>query len=199
MLQPREENGDLVRFHVRMLRDQLVLAILRVQVQQVMRLAEHLAALVQLAHGHAHIVELGVIGQVDELLRAQPDVVHPAEGREEGDDDGGRRREAADGQRPFDDAADAHFQPVLALQRERGAPEVVGPVPFLPGRDVLDVPLRPFRELDGGHLHHRNAPRWGRCGRDRRRCRRSPGHRFQRIGLRNACLSKDYGNYFPFR
>ena len=43
---------------------------------------------------------------------------------------------------------------MLALQRERGAAEVIGPVPFLPGRDVLDVPLRPFRELDGGHLHH---------------------------------------------
>ena len=137
-----------------MLRNQLVLTVFRIQVQQVMRLAEHLAALVQLAHGHAHVVQFGVVGQVDEFLRAQTDVVHATQRRQEGDDDGGRRREAADGQRAFDDAADAHLQPVLALQRERGAAEVIGPVPFLPGRDVLDVPLRPLGELEGGHLHH---------------------------------------------
>ena len=126
-----------------MLRNQLILTVFRIQVQQVMRLAEHLAALVQLAHGHAHVVQFGVVGQVDEFLRAQTDVVHAAERRQEGDDDGGRRREAADGQRAFDDAADAHLQPVLALQRERGAAEV-----------ILDVPLRPLGELEGGHLHH---------------------------------------------
>ena len=137
-----------------MLRNQLVLTVFRVQVQQMMRLTEHLAALVQLAHGNAHIVEFGVIGQVDEFPGAQADVIDTAEGREEGDDDGGGRREAADGQRAFDDTADTDLQPMLALQRKRGAAEVIGPVPFLPGRDVLDVPLRPFRELDGGHLHH---------------------------------------------
>ena len=72
-----------------MLRNQLVLTVFRIQVQQVVRLAEHFAALVQLAHGHPHVVQFRIIGQVDEFLGAQPDVVHAAEGRQESDDHSG--------------------------------------------------------------------------------------------------------------
>ena len=70
-----------------MRRDQFVAVILRIQVQQVALLAQHFAALVELAHGDADIVALGNHRRINQFLRSQVDAVDMAQGRQEGDDD----------------------------------------------------------------------------------------------------------------
>ena len=73
-----------------MLGNKLVFAVQGVEVQQMPGLAQHLAALIQLAHGHAHVVQFGVIGEVDDLLRRQRDTVHLRKGGEKDDRDRSR-------------------------------------------------------------------------------------------------------------
>ena len=142
MLQAGEENGNPVRLHVRMLRNELILTVQGVQVQQVVGLAQHFAALVQFSDGDAHVIQLGMISKIDDLLCAQGDPVHLCQGRQEDDRHRGRRREAADWETSFNHPADAHPEAVVLLQHLGGAAQVIGPVPHFPGRDALDMPLR---------------------------------------------------------
>ena len=65
MLQARKEDGNLVRLHRRVLRNQLVAAVFIVQIQEMMLLAEHFATLVEFADTHTHVILFGIVGDVD--------------------------------------------------------------------------------------------------------------------------------------
>ena len=153
VLEAGEEDGDLVGFHRRMLGQEGVGAVFSIEVQQVVLLAQHLAALVELADIHPDVIEFRVVGSVDQLLLAQLDTVQPAERPQEGDDDRRGGGQAADWQGAVDDAADAHLQAEFLLQRPGRPAQVIRPVARLGGRNGSDMPLRPLRELHGGHLH----------------------------------------------
>ena len=108
MLEPGEEDRNLIGFHRRMLRNQLVVVVLRVEIEQMVLLTEHLAALIELTHADAYVVEFGIEGDIDDLLLGELDVVHLTEGGEEADDDGSTGGESADGQRALYDTTEAH-------------------------------------------------------------------------------------------
>ena len=116
--------------------------------------AQHLTALVQFAHTHTHVVQLRIVGHIDNLLLTQRDTIHLTEGRQETDDDRRTRRQAADGQRTLDDTTEAHAQLTLLGQCPRGAPQVVSPVVLLLRRHRGDMPLCAFGKLQRSHLHH---------------------------------------------
>ena len=90
VFQTREEDHDLIGFHLGMLGDEFVLAVERVEVEEMVFLAEHLAALIELADADADVVELGIVGDVDDFLGRELDIVDAAQGLQEGDDDGCR-------------------------------------------------------------------------------------------------------------
>ena len=71
-----------------MLGDPLERAIFRIQVQQVVPAAQHLATLVQLSNGDADIVFLSMVGDIDQLPRGERDSVDTAKGGEECNGDG---------------------------------------------------------------------------------------------------------------
>ena len=61
--------------------DQLVAVVRRVEVQQMILLAQDLAALVQLAHADAHVVLFRVVSGIDQLPGFQMDAVDLGQGR----------------------------------------------------------------------------------------------------------------------
>ena len=60
--------------------DQLIRVILGIQIQKMMLLTQHFAALVQLADRDSDIVELGIVGKIDKLLILKVDVIDMAKG-----------------------------------------------------------------------------------------------------------------------
>ena len=68
-----------------MLGNQLVVVVLGVEIEQVVLLTEHLAALVELTHADAYVVQFGIVGDIDDLLLGELDIVHLTEGGEEAD------------------------------------------------------------------------------------------------------------------
>ena len=109
---------------------------------------EDLAALVQLAAGDSYIVVLGSLGRLDQFRIPQVDSVHGAHGLEEGDDDGGGRRQSANRKAALNDSAEANAERMAAAKFAGRPPEVVGPVILAGLRDSPHVPLRPLGELE---------------------------------------------------
>ena len=91
-----------------MLRNQLVVVVLGIEIEQMVLLTEHLAALVELTHADAYVVQFGIVGDIDDLLLGELDIVHLAEGGEETDDDGRTGGESADGQGTLNDTTETH-------------------------------------------------------------------------------------------
>ena len=137
-----------------MRRNQLVTAVLRIQVQQMILLGEYLAALIQRADSHAHIILFRLQRNLDDLLLAQPDAIELCQSGQERNNHRRRGRQAADGQRALHNAAKTHAQVVMPAQRPCRAAQVVRPV----ARGVLlhaaDMPLCTLGELQAGKLHH---------------------------------------------
>ena len=149
-----EEHGDAVGLHGGMRGDKLVLVGLGVEVEQMVLLRIHLAALVELAAVDADVVVLCCHGDVYQLERRGLYVVDVAKRLEEDESHGSRRREAADGEAAFDDAAQTARERIQLGELQRSAAQVVGPVVLLVAGHVADVELGAFVELQGAKLHH---------------------------------------------
>ena len=103
-----EEYRNGIRFHCRISRDQFIMVIRTVQIQQMILPAQHLTALVQCSDIYAYIILFSIKGYLDEFLVRQADSVHLAEGVQESQDHSRRRGKAADRQRPLDHSADTN-------------------------------------------------------------------------------------------
>ena len=152
MLKPGEEDRNLVRLHVRMLGDKLILPVESIQIQKMMLLTQHFAALVQLADRDSDIVEFSIIGKVDKFLILKVDVIDMAKGGQESENDGCGGRKASNREGSFDDSAEADLEPMLPRKGKGRSAKVVRPVSDLFRRNAPDMPLRPLRELDGSEF-----------------------------------------------
>ncbi len=153
MLEPGKEDSNLVRLHVRMLGDKLILPVESIQIQKMMLLTQHFAALVQLADRNTYIVELGIIGKVDKFLILKVDVIDMTKGRQESENDGCGGRETSYREGSFDDSAKADLEPMFPRKGKGRSAKVVRPVSDLFRRNAPDMPLRPLRELDRSKFH----------------------------------------------
>lgn len=90
--------------------------------------AQHLAALVELAAVHAHILVFRSLSHQYELPSGQVYVVHPAQRGQEHDDYRRRRGQTADGQVTLEHARHAESEFALLSQFPRRTAQMIRPI-----------------------------------------------------------------------
>ena len=108
-----------------------------------------LATLVQLAAIDAHIFVLGCHGSKDEFEGLGLNVVDLAESLEKDEGYGCGRRETSDGKGAFDDSAQTISEGIMFAKFQGCASKIVGPIVTFVARNVSNMKLSSFFELEG--------------------------------------------------
>ena len=96
-----------------MLRDQLIMVVLCIEIEQMVLLAQDFTTLVEFTHTDAHVIQFSIVGCIDNLLLGELDVVDLTESRQETDDHGCAGGETTNGQGALDYSAETYAQSML--------------------------------------------------------------------------------------